>query len=216
MVKTKSRTLLTAVLAALTIAIISASAFSIAATQTSAQTNQEMTQGDMTAMMQQDQASETPASTNATDMMGGMSMLNIDTMSMVDGVKVTGVNVESNNEISVNLKYTGNGSSPRITAVVMGVTTTGMMNMMSHGQMMMGDAMGMNMAHENEQNSMSGGGNMSNGMSPMISMNNSMLSGSNVLEPGWESPSTLTIELQGNTTTDDIAYIMVMIFPFSE
>lgn len=159
---------------ALTIAVSSVSVFSMA-TQSSAQTNQEMTQSVMTAMMQKDPASETAASAmNATDMMGGMSMLNINSMSMVDRVKVTGVNVESNYEISIDLKYSGNGSSPRITAAVMGITTAGMM-----------------------------------------SMDNSMLSGSNVLESGWESPSTMTIKLH-DSATDDLTYIMVMVFPFCE
>jgi hypothetical protein len=78
MVKINSRKLFAATLAALTAAIVVASVFSMATTQTLAQTNQEMTQRDMAAMMermQQNQTSETHASAmNATDMMGGMSV----------------------------------------------------------------------------------------------------------------------------------------------
>jgi len=56
------------------------------------------------------------------------------------------------------------------------------------------------------------GSMMSDGMMPQ-KMGEGIHSGSNVLNSGWNSPSTVTVKIQGNTTSDD-DHIMVMVFPY--
>lgn len=68
-------------------------------------------------------------------------------MSMVKDVRIAGISITSNNEISTNLKYTGSETSPRVTMVAMTteMMSGGMMNMMmsmngGSGSMMMDDS----------------------------------------------------------------------------
>ena len=152
--------------------------------------------------------------TSSLTMMGGMSMFATNSLSMVDGVRITGMNIEDNDEISVNLKYTGTGNAPRVTLVAMTASTTGTMNMMMtqhHGQMM-------NMNNNMDMMAMNTGQGNSSMQSSMMSMHDGVQSGSNVLDSGWESPSTVTIKLEGSSAVseDEIGHIMVMIFPFAE
>lgn len=210
------------ILVALTAGVAALAIISMAATQTLAQSpsqNGDNTAGnadDQNMPMMQNNDDMMMTSTPSSAMMDGMSMLATNSMSMVDGVRITGLNIVDNDEISVNLNYTGTGNAPRVTLVAMTASTTGMMNMMMsqhHGQMM-------NMNNNMDMMAMNTGqGNSSNNMqSSMMSMHNGVQSGSNVLDSGWESPSTLTLKLEGNSAVseDEIGHIMVMIFPFAE
>lgn len=206
------------VLVALTASVAALAIISMAATQTLAQSPGQ--NGDNTAgtadqnmpMMQNNDDMMTNTTSSA--MMDGMSTLATNSMSMVDGVRITGLSIVDNDEISVNLNYTGTGNAPRVTLVAMTASTTGMMNMMMaqhHGQMM-------NMNNNMDMMAMNAGQGNSSMQSSMMSMHNGVQSGSNVLDSGWESPSTVTIKLEGRSAVseDEIGHIMVMIFPFAE
>lgn len=232
MIKTK-HAFLAGILIALAASIALVAFLSTASTHTLAQTSATKNSDSDTSAADQSmpvmQNNDEMMTNMTSTMMDGMSMLATNSMSMADGVRVTGLNIEDDDEISVNLEYTGAGSAPRVTVAAMTVSTTGMMNMMMaehHGQMM---------AMNNDMNMMTmggmdgnnpgmmtmniGQGNSSNGMqSSMMSMHNGVQSGSNVLVSGWVSPSTVTIKLEGSSTAsgDEIGHIMVMVFPFSE
>lgn len=88
-------------------------------------------------------------------------MFNANGMSVVQDVRISRVSVTGENEILVNLTYTGNGSSPSITIVAM-TNHMAMMNMMMSGG---GEHMD--------------GGMMSPGMMDMGTMNHTEMMGAN-------------------------------------
>lgn len=177
-------TFLTGILAGLVIAIGAVSAFSSVAIQTFGQTNYSNSQSDS-----QNQPSSQMMQGDSNK---GMSFFSGEGVSMVDNVKVTGVLLGSN-EISVSLKYSGNGTAPGVTVAAI---TQSMENIMPMSMM----------ESDNSGNMMSGG------MMPQM-MGEGIHSGSNVLNSGWNSPSTITVKIRGNTTSDD-DHVMVMLFPY--
>ncbi|MGI0016470.1 MAG: hypothetical protein ACREBU_23870 [Nitrososphaera sp.] len=158
-------------------------------------------------------------------MMSGMSTFSTFGMSMVEGVQITGASIASDHEISVNLRYTGNGSSPRVTIVSMAhADAMNMMNsmmsmsMVPHREVMAADdnnmMMNSAMMQSNAQNmAMHDGGDATS----MMPMHMNMQSGSNMLNSGWDSPSTVKIKFASDGTSSyDMSQIMVMVFPLVE
>jgi hypothetical protein len=152
-----------------------------------------------------------------------MSMFSVMGMSMVRDVAVTGASVTGDSEITVNVRYTGNGTS---------TPGLGVFVMTNHMDMMKGHMMG---------GMMSGGqqyydGGMGGGYGPMMMGGNNMMmtgsgmqqwngtmtqdgmmashGGSNFVKAGWAaSGNTIKVKLDG-ASAYDARDIMVMVCPY--
>jgi hypothetical protein len=113
-------------------------------------------------------------------------------MSLVDGVKVTGISIIDNEHIAVNLSYDGEGEPP-------GVSVVAIAN--SSSDTIIGSMM---------QNPTST--NNSSIPIPILSMQ----SGSNYLEAGWQvqHPNSATVLVQLDGDMPEGGYIMVIVVPF--
>jgi hypothetical protein len=112
-------------------------------------------------------------------------------MSLVDGVKVSGISIIDNEHIAINLSYDGEGEPPGLSVVAM---------TSSSSDRIIGSMM---------QNSTTSGG--SNNSSVRI-----MQSGSNYLEAGWQrqNPNSATVLVQLDGDIPEGGYIMVIVVPF--
>jgi hypothetical protein len=186
-----------------------------------------------TTMMQEPQQTQQHASYNLMN----YSMFNVMGMSMVEDVDITGVSITGNNQVSVNLVYTGNGtSSPSVTVVAM-TNHMPMMMMMMNNMMIGGGSIG-NMSRGIMTMSPGMMGMSSSMMPPtdMMSSNDAMgmigstvsgtqsrmitmmmmpqsQSGSTVINGGWQSGNTVNVPLVGNGSAYDAADLCVMVFP---
>jgi hypothetical protein len=120
--------------------------------------------------------------------------------SMVKGVSVTAINATENNKITVNLSYVGNGTAtPAVTLVGAAINNKDLNSMMS--------------------TLLKGLGNTpsTQGRSNLPAQFPSILTGSNIVNAGWKSPASVTIRLQGNTTTPlhNANLISVQVVPFT-
>jgi hypothetical protein len=120
--------------------------------------------------------------------------------SMADGVQVKAVNITGAKEITMQLNFTGNGSSPEIVAEISGLRfnfedlSNMLKTMMPFSPSILGN--------DTMQNTTNMGDNfkMTNG-----------LFGNSTLPSGWMSPTTVTIQLAGNSTLDSVNIIGVAI-----
>jgi hypothetical protein len=94
-------------------------------------------------------------------------------MSIVDGVKFTWVIISSDSELSINLRYLGQTTSPAMTVVATALTNP----------------------------TQTGGAS-------------STMAGSQTLNAGWVSPSSITIKLEGGSTLYDADLITVVALPY--
>jgi hypothetical protein len=125
---------------------------------------------------------------------GGAAMMmnqtsNINWVSLVNGVKVTGISIIDNEHIAINLRYDGEGMPPGVSVVAMTNSSFGTII----SSMM--------------QNSTTSGSNSSVRV---------MQSGSNYLEAGWQvqHPNSATVLVQLDGDIPEGGYIMVIVFPF--
>lgn len=133
------------------------------------------------------------------------SMFSASGMSMIQDVRITGVSITGDNEITVSMTYGGNGTSPSVTVVGM-TNHRGMMDMMVGGGM--GGMVNPGMTSMNSMGAMTT--NMTNSTQHgMIQMQ----SGSSTLDAGWESGDEVTITLDGDASAYDAADVHVMVFP---
>jgi hypothetical protein len=150
------------------------------------------------------------------------SMFSANGMSMVQDVRITGVSITGDNEISVNLTYSGNRSAPSVTVIAM-TNHMQMMGMMMCGSSMggMGGMMGSGMTGSQSMGNMDMmGGNTSSMMTPPYGNHTGMgasmepQTGSALVESGWQSEgNTVTIRLDGNTSAYGASDVHVMVFP---
>jgi hypothetical protein len=110
-------------------------------------------------------------------------------MSLVDGVKVSGISIIDNEHIAINLRYDGEGEPPGVSVVVMTSNSSDTII----GSMM--------------PNSTTSGSNSSMRI---------MQSGSNYLEAGWQvqHPNSATVLVQLDGDNPEGGYIMVIVVPF--
>jgi hypothetical protein len=108
--------------------------------------------------------------------------------SMVNGVEITGTNIASYKQIAVNLRYTGNGSSPAIT-VEAGAVKLNLVDFLSTFMMGIGSLESL-------------AGSFRTSLS---------LSGRSTINAEWKSPTDVTIELDGNTTLNDTNFISITV-----
>jgi len=146
-----------------------------------------------TAQMMTTQNQMMQQSNNPQQQQSGMNhnMFSVMGMSMVPDVRVSGVSIAGDNTVSVNLTYMGNGTSPSVTVVAMTNHMAMMMNMMMGPGMMDG---------------------MPSNMMAMMSTADSH-TGSAVVNSGWQSGSSISIRLEGDTSARDASDICVMVFP---
>src|SRR6476660_7115426 len=111
-------------------------------------------------------------------------------MSIVQGVKFTWVIISSDNEISVNLRYLGNstGSTGNSTTPAVTLVATALTNPVQVSQT-------------------SGDGNMSNAQTTM--------GGSQILNAGWQSPSSVTIKIEGSSSLYNADLVTVVASPYT-
>ena len=110
-------------------------------------------------------------------------------MSFVQGVKFTWVIISSDNEISVNLRYLGNsnGNSTSTTPAVTLVATA--------------------LTNPIQVSQTNGDRNTSNAQTTM--------GGSQILNAGWQSPSSVTIKIEGNSSLYDADLVTVVASPYT-
>ena len=119
---------------------------------------------------------------------------------MADGVQVKAVNVTGPKEITMQLNFTGNGSSPEIVAEVSGLRfnfedlSNMFKTMMTFSPSMLGNDTMQNTTNMGDHFKMTNG-----------------LFGNSTLPSGWMSPTTVTIQLAGNSTLDSVNIIGVAI-----
>ena len=120
--------------------------------------------------------------------------------SMADGVQVKAVNITGAKEITMQLNFIGNGSSPEIIAEVSGLRfnfedlSNMLKTMMPFSPSMLGNDTMQNTTNMGDHFKMTNG-----------------LFGNSTLPSGWMSPTTVTIQLAGNSTLDSVNIIGVAI-----
>ena len=121
--------------------------------------------------------------------------------SMTDGVQVKAVNITGAKEITMQLNFTGNGSSPEIVAEISGLRFNfeDLSNMLKTMMMPFSPSMLGNDTMQNITN-----------MGDHFKMTNGLF-GNSTLPSGWMSPTTVTIQLAGNSTLDSVNIIGVAI-----
>jgi hypothetical protein len=131
--------------------------------------------------------------------------------SMVNEVDIIGANVSADKQITVSLRYRGNGSSPAIT-VGAGAVRFNLADFLSISKpmMMMG---GMRSGVSGESINKPSLLEQSNNSFAKSSLKSSSLtlSGKSKLDADWKSPATVIIELEGNTTLDDANFIGIRV-----
>jgi hypothetical protein len=155
------------------------------------------------------------------------SMFNVMGMSMVQDVRISGVSITGDNTVSVNLTYTGNGTSPGVTIVAMTNHIAMMMGMMmgSGGMMSGGGFPGMMMGPGMMNPQMMMPGMMNNSAFPGMMMGPGMMNpqmmmgmagsqtGSATVNSSWQSGSSTTLVLEGYGSAHNASDICVMVFP---
>ncbi|HEY7109577.1 MAG TPA: hypothetical protein VH415_09135 [Nitrososphaeraceae archaeon] len=122
---------------------------------------------------------------NATSsaLLGNRSIIpGMHVMSLMNDVKPTWLIISSDNELSVNIRYTGsNITTPAVSLLATGLKT------------------------------------VANAPSPQIPRGGTFerLTGTNVTQAGWISPTTVPIQLQGTSSLYDSDLIVVMIVPYT-
>jgi hypothetical protein len=119
---------------------------------------------------------------------------------MADGVQVKAVNITGAKEITMQLNFTGNGSSPEIVAEISGLRfnfedlSNMLKTMMPISPSMLGNDTMQNITD----------------MGDHFKMTNSLF-GNSTLPSGWMSPTTVTIPLAGKSTFGSVNIIGVVI-----
>lgn len=120
--------------------------------------------------------------------------------SMADGVQVKAVNITGAKQIMMQLNFTGNGSSPEIVAEISGLRfnfedlSNMLKTMMPFSPSMLGNDTMQSTTNMGDHFKMTNG-----------------LFGNSTLPSGWMSPTTVTIQLAGNSTLDSVNIIGVAI-----
>ena len=108
-------------------------------------------------------------------------------MSIVQGVKFTWVIISSDNEISVNLRHVGNSTGNSTTPAVTLVATA--------------------LTNPIQVSQTNGDRNTSNAQTTM--------GGSQIMKAGWQSPSSVTIKIEGNSSLYDADLVTVVASPYT-
>ena len=168
------------------------------------------------------------------------SMFNANGMSAVNNVQITGVSISGSDEVTVDIRYLGKERSPAVTVIVItnpmammhgfGMADMGMMHGSQSGMMMqpmMGTSWGGSSTLQNNtlvhtqmmaQGTMGPRDTLWNGTSniwPDQFPAMQSQTGSDILDAGWTSDSTLTVRLEGEGSPYNGLGIHVMVFPLT-
>ena len=131
--------------------------------------------------------------------------------SMINEVDIIGANVTADKQITVSLRYRGDGSSPAIT-VEAGAIRFNLADFLSTFKPMMmiggmrsgvsGESINMPSLLEQSNNTFA---------KPSLKSSSLTLSGKSKLDAQWKSPATVVIELAGNSTLDDANFIGIRV-----
>ena len=116
-------------------------------------------------------------------------------MSIVQGVKFTWVIISSDNEISVNLRHLGNSTGIG--------NSTGTGNSTTPAVTLVATAL----TNPIQGSQTNGDRNTSNTQSTM--------GGSQILNAGWQTPSSVTIKIEGNSSLYDADLVTVVASPYT-
>jgi hypothetical protein len=205
-----------------------------------AENNSNQSGNGMTEQQQQPQQQQQQQNTTTlSGMVTKNQTFNTNWISLVSGVKVTGISVIDNEHIAVNLRYDGEGVPPGVSvaAVVVDITNSSSgtiigsnmtqqdsMSGQEEGEMMREMVMTGNQQSnssveqelqqndQQQQQQMQNSTSASNSSVPISSMQ----SGSNYLEAGWQgqesNSATLLVQLDGDIAEG--GHIMVTVLPF--
>jgi hypothetical protein len=157
--------------------------------------------------------------------------------SYVENVQVSGISISGEKQVTVNIRFTGNGTTPSVVVIAKsdpmmeGASAQMMAGGAMHSGMMMGvmptgqgmtygdDYRALNSTQMNElhqmHNMMSGSQIfMWNGTSAAI-FSHQQLVGSSVLESGWSSGDTLRVILVGDGSAYEMNSVSVMVYPLT-
>ena len=129
--------------------------------------------------------------------------------SMAYGVDIIGANVTADKQITVSLRYRGNGSSPAI-MVEAGAIRFNLVDFLSifKPMMMGGMRSGVSIMEINTPSLLE---QSNNSFAKSSLKSSSTLSGKSKLDAEWKSSATVIIELSGNTTLDDTNFIGIRV-----
>jgi hypothetical protein len=134
----------------------------------------------------------------------------LDAASMAYGVDIIGANVTADKQITVSLRYRGNGSSPAI-MVEAGAIRFNLVDFLSIFKPMMMGGMRSGVSSESI-NTLSLLEQSNNTFAkPSLKSSSSTHSGKSKLDAQWKSPATVVIELAGNSTLDDANFIGIRV-----
>src|SRR6476660_4652282 len=126
--------------------------------------------------------------TNTFSLVTAQSLIpGIHGMSIVQGVKFTWVIISSDNEISVNLRHVGNSTGNSTTPAVTLVATA--------------------LTNPIQVSQTRGDGNTSNAQTTM--------GGSQILNAGWQYPSSVTIKIEGSSSLYNADLVTVVASPYT-
>jgi hypothetical protein len=164
----------------------------------------------------------------ANNIFNGSSVLGTVGISMVDGVKVTGINILPNNQVYVNLMRTSpitKTSLPRsvtasvlvasishqdITSIIAAAATTS--NMANRGNSVGNSPLNALQGYGSDI----GGGNATTNFNPFSFLNNIHIGSSSLVNAIWNLPQTIVMGLTGNLLPSSAAdFIIVTVIPYT-
>ena len=161
---------------------------------------------------------------------------NANGISNVNHVQITGVSITGEHEVTVNLRYDANGTTPSITVIaashpaafraMMYGSGYGQSMMLGYGAPMMYGYQGYNITQmQNLHNQMMGGRYGYPMMNPQFYNQSSPYyghaniaqpgTGSSVLNSGWQSNTSVKVRLDGQGSAYDNFGVHVMVFPLT-
>jgi hypothetical protein len=154
----------------------------------------------------------TPMTIAAAAQMQPFMSANTISRSMVNGVAVTAINATDGNKITVKLNYTGNGTAPALTlvATAINIQSKDLNSLLSTFIKSLGSGIG--------GRATAGNASLTHSASKSIFQIPNTLIGSNIVNVGWKSPASVTVKLEGNSTTTTVHnanVTSVQVFPFT-
>lgn len=200
-----SKVFLIGMIGGLAVALGLAAVFSAIATQSTAQMMQHNSGMTGTQMM----INPSMMSMQAPWQWNNKATFSANGMSNVENVQITGISITGERDVTVNLRYHGNGTTPSVTVIAL-TNPMPMMGMM-HGSSGMGmmDGSMMNRPGITSNNSW----NATATSIPFTAFQSQ--TGSSVMNAGWTSETTLKVRIDGDGSAYDINGIHVMVFPLT-
>lgn len=129
----------------------------------------------------------------------------VQVSSLIDGLRLPVINATEDERVIVSLSYNGNlSSTPAVTLVVQALTLTDEDVSSFISSLLQKSTNGTMDTKTNQTSS-----------TAQLSKSLQILTGSNIIQAGWKSPTDVSIVLQGNTTLNQINSLSVKAVPFT-